>query len=238
MTVLGPQTAASAAAQLPVALIVAATHTSLGIGRAGTLPWRLPTDMALFRLVTSSPAGGSSSQQQQQLQPPLLLQPAVVMGRKSWESIPKKFRPLKNRVNVVLSRTVTDFGPGTYTFSSLSQALSALSQTTSSSFSSIPPVSSIYIIGGAEIYAEALKHPAPSRVFLTTVYPDDEQALQCDTFLPDFRRTGEWHQKPTADLRRLLTEMQCHEAVALIPPDGEKVKENGFEYEFTLWEKR
>ncbi|KAK9485918.1 dihydrofolate reductase-like domain-containing protein [Lipomyces starkeyi] len=224
MTVPTPQTA-SAAVQLPVALIVAATHASLGIGRAGTLPWRLPTDMALFRLVTSAPGGSTASSQ-----------PAVVMGRKSWESIPKKFRPLRNRVNVVLSRTVTDFGPGTHTFSSLSQALSALSPTPPPE-STIPPVSSIYIIGGAEIYTEAFKHPATSRVFLTTIYADEE-ALQCDTFLPDFRSTGEWEQKPTADLRRLLNDMECHEAVQLIPEDGDRVKENGLEYAFTLWEKR
>ncbi|KAK9326356.1 dihydrofolate reductase-like domain-containing protein [Lipomyces orientalis] len=223
MTVPTPQTAASAAVQLPVALIVAATHGSLGIGRAGTLPWRLPTDMTFFRLVTSAP--GESS-----------CQPAVVMGRKSWESIPKKFRPLKNRVNVVLSRTVTDFGSGTHAFSSLAQALSALSRAPPPA-STIPPVSSIYIIGGAEIYTEALKHPATSRVILTTVYAD-EDAVQCDTFLPDFRRTGEWEQKPVADLRRLLCEIKCHEAIDLIPVDGDRVRENGLEYEFTLWEKR
>jgi dihydrofolate reductase len=67
-------------------LIVAATATN-GIGRANTLPWRLPAEMAYFARVTTGNGGN-----------------AVIMGRKSWEGIPAKFRPLKNRINVVISR--------------------------------------------------------------------------------------------------------------------------------------
>ncbi|KAK9452049.1 dihydrofolate reductase-like domain-containing protein [Limtongia smithiae] len=226
----------------PLTLVVAATHVSLGIGRAGRLPWRLPTDMAFFRLLTSAGT-----------------KPAVVMGRKSWESIPTRFRPLKDRVNIVLSRNTADFGPGTLTFASLPHALTALS-TPASTPDSTPPVSAVYIIGGAEIYRDALAHPATTRVILTTIYPPsaptsnatpsvdpsndncthcDQLAttLGCDTFLPDFRTDSEWHRQPPTRLRALLTEMNCLEALALVPPDGERVAENGFEYEFALWER-
>lgn len=70
-------------------LIVAAT-TSNGIGQSNKLPWRLKGEMAYFARVTSRA-------------PPEKVN-AVIMGRKSWEGIPKKFRPLKGRRNVVISR--------------------------------------------------------------------------------------------------------------------------------------
>lgn len=64
-----------------------------GIGRNGNLPWDLPAEMARFtKLTTLTTNRGNKN--------------AVIMGRKVWESIPPKFRPLKNRLNVVLSRKV------------------------------------------------------------------------------------------------------------------------------------
>lgn len=69
-------------------LIVAATLSN-GIGQSARLPWRLPQEMAYFaRVTTAAPAGTKN---------------AVIMGRNTWESIPPKFRPLKERVNVVIS---------------------------------------------------------------------------------------------------------------------------------------
>ena len=65
-------------------VIVAATKTN-GIGHNARLPWRLAADMAYFKAVT---ANGRN---------------AVVMGRKTWESIPSSRRPLANRVNLVIS---------------------------------------------------------------------------------------------------------------------------------------
>jgi len=73
-------------------LIVAATKTN-GIGQNARLPWRLPKEMAYFVRITSNAPEGHSN--------------AVIMGRNTWESIPKKFRPLPNRVNIVTSRNKT-----------------------------------------------------------------------------------------------------------------------------------
>jgi dihydrofolate reductase len=73
----------------PVSLVVAATPGG-GIGAAGALPWSLPSDLAFFRQVTTSTADATKRN-------------AVIMGRKTWASIPAKFRPLKGRLNVVLS---------------------------------------------------------------------------------------------------------------------------------------
>lgn len=89
-------------------LIVAALSNG-GIGQNGSLPWRIPGDMRYFQLVTSfmgrrpgsayplpADQAGSTSD--------LAPLNVVIMGRKTWDSIPPKFRPLKDRLNVVLSR--------------------------------------------------------------------------------------------------------------------------------------
>lgn len=69
-------------------LIVAATLAN-GIGQGSRLPWRLPQEMAYFARVTTAAPEGSAN--------------AVIMGRNTWESIPPKFRPLKQRKNIVIS---------------------------------------------------------------------------------------------------------------------------------------
>ena len=73
-------------------LIVAATLTN-GIGKNGTLTWRLPKEMSYFARTTTNAPEGSIN--------------AVIMGRNTWESIPDKFRPLKNRTNLVISRNAS-----------------------------------------------------------------------------------------------------------------------------------
>lgn len=75
------------------ALIVAATE-ELGIGVKSNLPWRLPKDMAFFKQVTMHVPKGM----------PADAKNAVIMGRVTWESIPPKFRPLADRINIVISR--------------------------------------------------------------------------------------------------------------------------------------
>jgi dihydrofolate reductase len=69
-------------------IIVAAT-VSNGIGKNGILPWHIPQDLKYFAKATSNAPEGTQN--------------AVVMGRNTWESIPAKYRPLKERLNVVIS---------------------------------------------------------------------------------------------------------------------------------------
>ncbi len=75
----------------PIVAIVACTRDG-GIGKEGRLPWKLSGDMAYFKRVTLDTEDVPGARN------------AVIMGRKTWESIPKSFRPLADRLNVVLSR--------------------------------------------------------------------------------------------------------------------------------------
>ena len=82
---------------MPFQIVVAMTQ-SRGIGSKGGMPWHLPTDMQYFKQLTSTTkAAGSKFEDADS-------QNAVIMGRNTWESIPPKFRPLRGRINVVISR--------------------------------------------------------------------------------------------------------------------------------------
>jgi dihydrofolate reductase len=121
------------------------------IGKDGALPWRYPEDMRHFKRVT--------------------LGHAVIMGRRTWESIGK---PLVDRRNIVVSRAAL---PGVEVVPTLEQAL-ALARTADDE----PRV-----IGGAGLYAAAL--PLATRLYLTEV----EREVEGDTFFPPFDRTA-WRE--------------------------------------------
>src|SRR3989338_11120601 len=71
--------------------IIVAVDAKNGIGKKGGLPWSLPADLKHFKKITFNTTDESKMN-------------AVVMGRKTWDSIPAKFRPLPGRLNVVLTR--------------------------------------------------------------------------------------------------------------------------------------
>ena len=75
-------------------VVVAACKHSRGIGAAGKLPWSLRSDMAYFKQLTRSTADPVKRN-------------AVIMGRKTWQSIPEKLRPLADRLNVVISASLS-----------------------------------------------------------------------------------------------------------------------------------
>ena len=106
------------------------------IGRDGQLPWHLPADLAHFKQTT--------------------LGQAVVMGRKTWDSLPERFRPLPGRTNIVITRQTDWHAPGTLVAHSLEQAMSLC-----------PAPGPLWVIGGAEIYAQAL--PLASTVVVTEI---------------------------------------------------------------------
>jgi dihydrofolate reductase len=129
---------------MAVSLVVAYARNRV-IGRDGGLPWHLPSDMKHFRELTT---GGT-----------------VVMGRKTYASIPDKFRPLPGRRNMVLSRDGGFVAAGAEVFPSLSAALDACGR-------------DCFVIGGGATYVEALPHAG--RVYATEVAED----VEGDTFFP------------------------------------------------------
>lgn len=144
--------------------IISACCRNNGIGINNKLPWRLKTEMDYFNRMTTNTENPSNKD-------------VVIMGRKTWSSIPPKYRPLENRTNVVLSRTVStieDREKVDHIFASLSDALEGVSQ--------LRNKGQVWVIGGQGIYEEALKMPQCKRVYLTRIDSDYE----CDTFFPNF----------------------------------------------------
>ncbi|KAH8805619.1 dihydrofolate reductase [Xylogone sp. PMI_703] len=196
-------------------LIVAATQ-SMGIGLNNALPWTgLRREMAYFARVTKRLDNNA---------PPQSLN-AVIMGRKTWDSIPPKFRPLKNRLNVVISRshpeTVEVIDKDTLCKArSLEAALAYLSGRQEG-------VSRVFVIGGAQIYGAALELPETKRCLVTRILRD----FECDTVFP-LALTGT--KTETGWVRRSQAEMDAWVGEAV--PEGVQ-EENGTQYSFEMWEK-
>ncbi|KAL3682689.1 hypothetical protein R1sor_000711 [Riccia sorocarpa] len=144
--------------------IVVAALRNLGIGKDGQLPWKLPADMRFFADVTKQTRSSSKRN-------------AVVMGRLTWDSLPVKFRPLKGRLNVILSRTLKEEGLGDSTLvcRSVDSALTLLANPQYAS-----DIETVFIIGGGEILRETMSAPLCDAIHWTEVAAD----VECDTFCP------------------------------------------------------
>lgn len=138
-------------------IIVAAQASDGGIGVNGTIPWHIKHDMRFFKETTQYTSNPEKVN-------------AVIMGRKTWESLPQK--PLKNRINIVLSQTVQNL-PGAFVCTSLDNALAFMDLEKHY-------VENVFVIGGEEIYKEAMQHRDLNWVLLTAVFTDYE----CDKFFP------------------------------------------------------
>jgi dihydrofolate reductase/thymidylate synthase len=163
-------------------IVVAATEGNSGIGKDGGMPWRLPGDMAYFKEVTSkvgSPSPSSVTQTGTDK-----IENAVIMGRKTYESIPAKFRPLEGRLNVVLSRNPKvreelSLPDEVVVCDSLDNAMDELTTGASSN-----KVAKIFVIGGGTVYEEAMKSPLCSTVHLTSIEAAAALEEGMDTFFP------------------------------------------------------
>jgi len=152
--------------------IVVAVDEDLGIGKAGDLPWHLPSDLKHFKLTTTQTVKEQCRN-------------AVIMGRKTWESIPQKFRPLKGRLNIVLSRQKDyELPAGVLLFHSLDSALEELS-----SDKGQREIETIFVVGGGKIYEEAIKSSHCKWLILTRIY----KSFDCDTFFPAIENRFEFH---------------------------------------------
>ncbi|OTB08387.1 hypothetical protein M426DRAFT_317010 [Hypoxylon sp. CI-4A] len=232
----------SATTEMPLppelTLIVAATR-SMGIGLNGTLPWTgLKKEMAYFARVTKRLPQQPTPTTTTTTTTPATMN-AVIMGRKTWDSIPTRFRPLKGRLNIVVSRShaqdveegegeregvavaaTQQPGEGPVRVASLEQALTQL-QTAR--------VGRAFVIGGAQIYGAALELPAARRVLLTRVW---EPAFECDTFFPAALKEEE--KDEGCWVRRSKGELDAWTGETV--PEGVQ-EESGTRYEFEMWER-
>jgi dihydrofolate reductase len=126
------------------------------IGRDNALPWHLPEDLAHFKRTT--------------------LGCPVIMGRKTWESLPPRFRPLPGRTNTVVTRDTTWRASGATVAHSLEAALGLC-----------PPDSDAWVIGGAQVYAQAL--PLASSVVVTEIARDFEGDAFAPLLGPEWQET-------------------------------------------------
>jgi dihydrofolate reductase len=137
---------------MKVSLIVA-MDLERGIGRNNDLMWHLPEDMKFFKETTSGQI--------------------VVMGRKNYDSIPTKYRPLPNRENVILTRNKNFKAPGCIIFNSIEECMEAYKN---------EEERTVFIIGGGEIYKLALEGGYINEMYITHV----NKNYGPDTFFPDF----------------------------------------------------
>jgi len=138
--------------------LIVAMDLEGGIGKDNDLMWHLPADMKFFRETTTGHI--------------------VVMGRKNYDSIPERFRPLSNRENAVLTRNADFEAPGCAVFHSLDACIAHYSNEKNRT---------VFIIGGGQIYREALSAGLVTEMFITYV----NQQFNADTFFPQFNET-EW----------------------------------------------
>jgi len=218
--------AAAAATSIPPLTLIVATTAKNGIGKNGTLPWpMLKKEMAYFARITKRvPSSTTSTSSEDSSQAP---QNVVVMGRKTWESIPSKFRPLPQRTNVVISRSskLEGAGDGVVVSDSISSALSSLAAKAKEG--NAAPLGRVFVIGGAAIYNQALEMEQAKSILLTRV----EGEWDCDTDFPvDVEVEQGWQRRDKEGLDEFTGEDV--EEVQEEEVKGEKVR-----YEFRLYER-
>ena len=134
-------------------VLIVAIDKEKGIGKNNDLMWHLPDDMKFFKETTKGHI--------------------VVMGRKNFESIPEKYRPLPDRENVVLTRNSDYEATGSTVFNSFEACMKAYQN---------EEERIVFIIGGGEIYRMALEANVVDEMYITHV----DKIYGADTFFPEF----------------------------------------------------
>jgi dihydrofolate reductase len=142
---------------MKISIIVAVAQNDV-IGKDNTLIWHLPADMKYFKEKTSGHC--------------------IITGRKNYESIPEKFRPLPNRTNIVITRQKDYQAPGAIVVSSLEKAIEKAKEI---------ETQEIFIIGGGEIFNQSLA--ISDTIYLTRIHENFEG----DVFFPQLNM-NEWKE--------------------------------------------
>ena len=135
--------------------LIAALSENHVIGKNNTLPWHLPDDMKYFMQTTKGHF--------------------VIMGRKNYQSLPEKFRPLPNRTNIVVTRQQNFDAPGCQIAHSLKEAIEMAARANEPE---------VFLIGGSEIYQRGLL--LADRLYLTEI----KSIINGDVYFPPFDRSA------------------------------------------------
>ena len=146
---------------------IVATTEENGIGFNNAIPWAIPEDMAHFRKITTECAEGKIN--------------VLIMGRKTWDSIPNHVKPFWNRISIVLSSVSNEDPKKGYIACNSLQDI----------FKTLPMIynkDKVFIIGGSNLYKYFLRMPIKNIVYMTKVSRIDGEEIECDTFFPDIEK--------------------------------------------------
>ena len=132
--------------------LIVAYEENLGIGKNNTLPWKLKNEMEYFTKITSLAPENENN--------------IVIMGRNTWDSIPKSFKPLKNRINIIITSRELELKKynNTYKYKNLNDCLTELKIKKDLNYNKI------FIIGGSKLYNDVLENELLNELYLTKIY--------------------------------------------------------------------
>lgn len=179
---------------------VAAVSSNMGIGKNGKLPWpALRTDLEFLEKITTEVNEQGKWN-------------AVLMGRKTWESLDVTQQPLPGRLNIVISKTLKEPPLGAHhVFNSVWSAVQMLSASPL-----VDTVEEIFVLGGSDVFREAIESSYCQRIYLTEI----DREFESDTFFPAF-------DKKT--YRLISTPCDVPQGV---------IEENQIQYRFCVYEKQ
>ncbi len=148
-------------------ILIVAIAQNNAIGKDNNLLWHLPADMKFFKEQTS--------------------EHTIITGRKNYESIPEKFRPLPNRMNIVVTRDKNYQATGAFVVNSLEEAIEKAKKS---------GAEKCFIIGGGQIYKECLEKNLIDEMLITHV----EAAPQADTFFPEID-SAKWEKALVSEIK-------------------------------------
>lgn len=138
--------------------LIIASDEKNGIWKNNTLPWHIPEDLKYFAKITSTTKNAEKIN-------------ALIMWRKTWDSIPSKFKPFKNRINCILTKKKNKTNSlNVFYFNSFEACISDLNQKND--------IEQIFIIWWAELYNYTLENDKIDKIYLTKINWD----YNCDTF--------------------------------------------------------
>ncbi len=155
----------------PLFIIIAVDQKN-GIGKNGVMPWHFKKELRHFAKITKTTEDAGKENM-------------VIMGRKTWESLPASFRPLPGRKNVILTRSEGFEAEGEEVFNSLEEAIKSADD----------KIEKIFIIGGGEIFRQGLELDSLDGIYITRV----KKTYECDTFFTNIPERFQKEEKLGGD---------------------------------------